>query len=117
MQSVVCDKCGKEYCPGSVGLQVMQVEELEIEFVQCPHCEARHHVFTTDASMRELISKRKALRQAIRLSQKKRLGRALKRLTREDEELKAEQLRLEPDLKLRGREILKKLEGDNETNL
>lgn len=32
------------------------------------------------------------------------------RLIREDEKLKAEQLRLEPDLKRRGKEILKKME-------
>lgn len=117
MQNVVCNKCGKDFAPGTVEHQAVQAEGLEIEFFQCPHCGARYHVFTADAKMVELQSRRRALRQAIRLSQKKRLGRALKRLIREDEELKAEQLRLEPDLKRRGKEILKKMEDDNETNI
>ena len=105
--STTCNKCGEIFDLVPERYHQLQEEGLTVDYFDCPFCLARYHIFTADAAMNELIQKRKAMNQKIRLA---RVAKARKKTIfgyqRELEKIKREQLKLEETLSPRGAEIM-----------
>ena len=108
MNEVTCNKCGEAFVVSPDRCHTINKDELTVEYFECPFCLTRYHYFTSNAEMRELIAKRRALVQKIHLAQ---VAKARAKTIKEDQKqliaIKAQQLELTAKLSARGAQIIK----------
>ncbi len=108
MNKCVCDKCGHKFAISRVNIEEIRRDDITVQYFSCPACLAKYHVCTTDPEMRRLIRKRIEIQNEIAGSLSTRKSRRLKERL---DKVIAQQMKLMPDLKKRGEEILNG--GDN----
>lgn len=99
----VCDKCGHEFSVSRVSIEEIRSDDIMVQYFHCPACLAKYHVCTTDPEMRQLIRKRLEIQNEISGSLSARKSRRLKEKL---DKVIAQQMKLMPDLKKCGEEIL-----------
>lgn len=106
---VICDKCGELFSPGE--MQTVASGEYQTQYFVCPYCGFKAHVLTTNEKMRGLIEQRRAIARKVKLGRLKKFReKTLQGYLDEDGKLKAEQEKLLPTLKKKGKEILRAAE-------
>lgn len=109
---VVCDKCGELFSPGE--MQTVASGEYQTQYFVCPYCGFKAHVLTTDTKMRGLIEQRRDIAKKVKLGRLKKFReKTLQSYLDEDAKLKAEQEKLLPVLKKKGKSILAASENGN----
>ena len=106
---MICNRCGQSFQAGNI--YCVEEGELAVQAFDCPLCGQAYQVLTTDRKMRELIERRKAVRQAIRVARAKKFSeKTFRRYERELQKIKREQEVMLPKLKKMGDTILHKRE-------
>lgn len=106
-KEVVCDRCDTVYYITAKSIEVIRDGDLEVQFLSCPQCGLKCQIITTNQEMRDLIEKRKALHQQIRMAMAKHFReQTIRGYERQLEKVKAAQERLLPELKQAGRRLL-----------
>lgn len=104
---IICNKCGETFDLVPERYHTIVEDGLTVEYFDCPFCLARYHVFTADDAMMELVQKRKALAQKIRLAKVAKARRkTILGYYKELEKVKEEQLKMAKTLNARGAEIM-----------
>ena len=70
IHNLVCDSCKTEFNVDDEKLLKVTEGDIEVQYFECPKCERKYIVFTTNERMRELVEKRRLLAAQIRLSEK-----------------------------------------------
>ena len=60
---IYCDKCGAEF---PLSLQERKEGDLDITFIQCPHCREEYLVSVTDSVLRDAIKEHQGLMDKVR---------------------------------------------------
>lgn len=105
--ATVCNKCGETFDMAPERYHTIHEDGLTVEYFDCPFCLAKYHVFAADDAMMELVQKRKALAQKIRLAKvAKSRRKTILGYYKELEKVKKEQLKMSEALNARGAEIM-----------
>ena len=108
---MICNRCGQSFQAGSIDIYCVAEGEFAVQAFDCPLCGQAYQALTTDGKMRELIERRKAVRQAIRVARAKKFSeKTFRRYERELQKIKREQQAMLPKLKKMGDTILRKQE-------
>lgn len=108
---MICNRCGQSFQAGSTDIYCVEAGELAVQAFDCPFCGQAYQVLTTDRKMRELIERRKAVRQAIRVARAKKFSeKTFRRYESKLQKIKREQQTMLPKLKKMGDTILHKRE-------
>ena len=85
----------------------IQEGDFVVQYLSCPICGKRYHVFTSDKEMRELVGRRKVVQAQIRMGHAKKFNRkTLRKYEQELERIKRKQEKMMPQLKAIGVKIL-----------
>lgn len=108
---MICNRCGESFQFDRTDIYCVEEGDLAVEAFDCPLCGQAYQVLTTDGKMRELIERRKAVRQAIKIARVKKFSeKTFRRYERELQKIKREQQAMLPKLKKLGDAILRKQE-------
>jgi len=103
----ICNKCGQEFAVDEHRFGTIKEGDFVVQYLSCPACGARYHVFTSDKEMRELVGRRKAVQEQIRMGHAKKFNRkTLRKYEQELERIKRNQEKMMPSLKAIGEKIL-----------
>ena len=103
----ICNKCGQEFAVDEHRFGTIKEGDFVVQYLSCPACGARYHVFTSDKEMRELAGRRKAVQAQIRMGHAKKFNRkTLRKYEQELERIKQKQEKMMPTLKAAGEKIL-----------
>jgi len=103
----ICNKCGQEFAVDEHRFGTIKEGDFVVQYLSCPACGARYHVFTSDKEMRELVGRRKAVQAQIRMGHAKKFNRkTLRKYEQELERIKRKQEKMMPTLKATGEKIL-----------
>lgn len=107
MQDVICNRCGNQFSPVEADIYTVAEAGYIVQAFDCPSCGESYPILTTDAKMRSLIEKRKALQQAIKTAHIKKFSRkTIRQYERTLEKIKRKQVQMLPSLKKVGNRIL-----------
>lgn len=102
-----CNKCGQEFTIDEHRLGTIREGDYVVQYLSCPACGERYHVFTSDKEMRELVGRRTAVQAQIRMGHAKKFNRkTLRKYAQELERIKRKQEKMMPTLKAIGEKIL-----------
>ena len=108
--AITCNKCGTSFKMELEDIQTAVRGDLQAMYIQCPGCQEKFQIITTDTAMRELIEQRARVRDYIITARQKRFGeKTIEIYVRKDQELKEQQERMRADLAARGRELLREI--------
>ena len=111
----ICNKCGQEFAVDEHRFGTIKEGDFVVQYLSCPACGARYHVFTSDKEMRELVGRRKAVQAQIRMGHAKKFNRkTLRKYEQELERIKRKQEKMMPTLKATGEKILHGKGGDQD---
>ena len=111
----ICNECGQEFTIGEHHFGTIQEGNFVVQYLSCPICGKRYHVFTSDKEMRELVGRRKAVQEQIRMGHAKKFNRkTLRKYAQELERIKRKQETMMPTLKATGEKILHGKGGDQD---
>lgn len=86
-----------------------------VQYLSCPACGARYHVFTSDKEMRKLVGRSKAVQAQICMGHTTKFNRkTLRKYAQELERIKRKQEKMMPALKATGEKILHGEGGDQD---
>ena len=106
--TTTCNKCGQEFAVDLHRLGTIKEGDFVVQYLSCPACGERYHVFTSDKDMRELVGRRKAVQAQIRMGHAKKFNRkTLRKYAQELERIKRKQEKMMPTLKATGEKILR----------
>lgn len=106
--TTTCNKCGQEFAVDVHRLSTVKEGDFVVQYLSCPGCGERYHVFTSDKEMRELVGRRKAVQQQIRMGHAKKFNRkTLRKYEQELDRIKRKQEKMWPALKATGEKILR----------
>lgn len=78
-----------------------------VQYLSCPACGERYHIFTSNKEMRELVGRRKAVQAQLRLGHAKKFNRKmLRKYEQELARIDQKQRKMMPTLKTIGEKIL-----------
>lgn len=102
-----CNKCGQEFTIDEHRFGTIREGDFVVQYLSCPACGERYHVFTSDTEMRELVGRRTAVQAQIRMGHAKKFNRkTLRKYEQELERIKRKQEKMMPTLKAIGEKIL-----------
>lgn len=102
-----CNKCGQEFTIDEHRFGTIREGDFVVQYLSCPACGERYHVFTSDKEMRELVGRRTAVQAQIRMGHAKKFNRkTLRKYAQELERIKRKQEKMMPTLKAIGEKIL-----------
>jgi len=102
-----CNKCGQEFTIDEHRFGTIREGDFVVQYLSCPACGERYHVFTSDKEMRELVGRRTAVQAQIRMGHAKKFNRkTLRKYAQELERIKRKQEKIMPTLKAIGEKIL-----------
>lgn len=105
--AITCNKCDALFLPSDCKQEQVEDGDLIVSFFRCPYCKKPYLILAADAEMRNLIERRKAIRQKIKMARAKKFREStFKKYFREDEEIKKKQDAILGDLQKRGNEVL-----------
>ena len=105
--TATCNKCGHEFTADVHCFGTIKQGDFVVQYLSCPACGERYHVFTSDKEMRELVGQRKAVQAQIRMGHAKKFNRqTLRKYAQEMERIKRKQEKMAPALKAVGEKIL-----------
>ena len=106
-ETTICNKCGQEFVIDEHRFGSIRDGDFVVQYLSCPACGERYHVFTSDKEMRELVGRRKAVQAQIRMGHAKKFNRkTLRKYAQELERIKRKQEKMMPALKATGEKIL-----------
>lgn len=103
MSKCVCDNCGHEFEVSDINMEQIRRSDIVVQYFRCPACLAKYHICTTNSKMRKLIKQRLDIQNEIAGSLSARKSRRLKERL---DKVIAQQMKLMPNLKKCGEEIL-----------
>lgn len=107
IHNLVCDSCKTEFNVDDEKLLKVTEGDIEVQYFECPKCERKYIVFTTNERMRELVEKRRLLAAQIILARSKRFRPStINGYLKKMQKLKEEQLKLRTELAPIGQKIL-----------
>ena len=117
---VLCDNCGKRISVAGIHPEMMERGEYQVSYFSCVHCGQVFQITTTDERQRQLIQRRAATAQKIRLAYGRRFRQeTVDRWHREYDKLgkslnrRASWLRAAGEEILSGKEITRKDGAEN----
>lgn len=114
-ETTSCNKCGQEFTLDEHRFGSIREGDFVVQYFSCPACGERYHVFTSDKEMRELVGRRKAVQEQIRMGHAKKFNRkTLRKYAQELERIKRKQETMMPTLKATGEKILHGKGGDQD---
>ena len=106
-ETTICNKCGQEFVIDEHRFGSIRDGDFVVQYLSCPACGERYHVFTSDMEMRELVGRRTAVQAQIRMGHAKKFNRkTLRKYEQELERIKRKQEKMMPALKATGEKIL-----------
>lgn len=104
-----CNKCGKDFSLLRENIFVVQEDEYDVSYLECPHCKEKYLIGVFDKKMHDLIERRRQLEQILRIARAKKFrAETIRRYVKEYEKVKADQKALADELKPIGEEIIKR---------
>ena len=111
----ICNKCGQEFAVDEHRFGTIKEGDFVVQYLSCPACGARYHVFTSDKEMRKLVGRSKAVQAQIFMGHTKKFNRkTLRKYAQELERIKRKQEKMMPALKATGEKILHGEGGDQD---
>ena len=109
----ICNKCGQEFAVDEHRFGTIKEGDFVVQYLSCPACGARYHVFTSDKEMRKLVGRSKAVQAQICMGHTTKFNRkTLRKYAQELERIKRKQEKMMPALKATGEKILHGEGGD-----
>lgn len=106
-ETTICNKCGQEFTIDEHRFGTIREGDFVVQYLSCPACGERYHVFTSDTEMRDLVGRRTAVQAQIRMGHAKKFNRkTLRKYAQELERIKRKQEKMMPTLKAIGEKIL-----------
>lgn len=106
-ETTICNKCGQEFTIDEHRFGTIREGDFVVQYLSCPACGERYHVFTSDTEMWELVGRRTAVQAQIRMGHAKKFNRkTLRKYAQELERIKRKQEKMMPTLKAIGEKIL-----------
>ena len=106
---ITCEKCGSSFYRADCQMEQVEEKDLTVTFFRCPDCKKPYLVLASNAEMRELIDRRKAIREKLMAAHSKKFGEdSFKKYIREDLRIKKKQMAILPDLQKRGKKVLER---------
>lgn len=106
-ETTICNKCGQEFTIDEHRFGTIREGDFVVQYLSCPACGERYHVFTSDTEMRELVGRRMAVQAQIHMGHAKKFNRkTLRKYAQELERIKRKQEKMMPTLKAIGEKIL-----------
>ena len=99
MKYVECNGCKQMIY--LIGAQIGHVEEgdLHIDYFTCPYCGKKYVSFASDVPMRELITRRRALQEKLKVAQANKFReKTIRQYVRAVDKIKAQQEKMMPAL-------------------
>lgn len=113
-KTTICNKCGQEFTVDERRFGTIKEGDIVVQYLSCPACGERYHIFTSDKEMRELVGRRKAVQAQIRMGHAKKFNRkTLREYAQELERIKRKQEKIMPKLKAIGEKILHREGGQD----
>jgi phage terminase large subunit GpA-like protein len=110
-------KCNQDFEFSTEIIKKLNEGEYEVQYMTCPHCGKNYHILTIDDAMRELVNKRRGVENRLKWAQKKKMhAKQIRKLIREQAQIKAQQKTMLPELAKIGAEILTKWELGEKPN-
>ena len=111
----ICNKCGQEFAVDEHRFGTIKEGDFVVQYLSCPACGARYHVFTSDKEMRKLVGRSKAVQAQICMGHTTKFNRkTLRKYAQELERIKRKQEKMMPALKATGEKILHGKGGDQD---
>ena len=111
----ICNKCGQEFAVDEHRFGTIKEGDFVVQYLSCPACGARYHVFTSDKEMRKRVGRSKAVQAQICMGHTTKFNRkTLRKYAQELERIKRKQEKMMPALKATGEKILHGEGGDQD---